>query len=330
MLGYEDHELDNSFEMWEAVIFEEDRIAALQLIEDYNSGKASEFKTVQRFRHKNGSTVFVMSRAIHLKDAEGRVIRMVGSHLDITENTRQDLALQASEARYRHIIETTLEGVWMLDAEGKTTFVNQRMADMLGCDVAAVQGQSFLDFMAPEEQSQAKAYFVRRHEGIQEQHSFKFRRQDGTALWTLVSATPLFDLDGTYQGTIGLLTDITPLIETQAALRNSEMQLSGILNSALDGIMAFRSIRDDQGNIVDFEWLLSNPSACQMANKQPSELIGRRLLEVMPGHRDDGLFDLYVHVVETGNLPSPSSTITTMVWRAGTKTLPCGWGMALW
>lgn len=300
MLGYEDHELDNSFEMWQSVIFEEDRIAALQLVEDYNSGKISEFKTVQRFRHKNGSTVFVLSRAIHLKDASGRVIRMVGSHLDITENTRQELALQASEARYRNIIETTLEGVWMLDAAGQTTFVNQRMADMLGCDVADMRGQSFLDFMPLEEQPQAQAYFARRHESIQEQHSFKFRRQDGADLWTLVSATPLFDLDGTYQGTIGLLTDITPLIDAQAALKESEMQLSGILNSALDGIMAFRSIRDDQGQIVDFEWLLSNSSACQIVQKLPSELIGHRLLDVLPGNRDDGLFDLYIQVVEMG------------------------------
>ncbi|HSM82026.1 MAG TPA: PAS domain S-box protein, partial [Nodosilinea sp.] len=301
MLGYSDQELDNTFEMWEAAIFEEDRIAARQLIEDYNSGKVDQFKAVQRFRHKDGSTVFVLSRAIHLKDADGQVVRMVGSHLDITDNKRQELALQQSEARYRNIIETTLEGVWMLDAEGKTTFVNQRMAEMLGYDITAMQHQSFLDFMTPDDQAQAQEYFARRQEGIQEQHSFKFCRQDGSELWTLISGTPTFDHDGTYQGVIGLLTDVTALIDTQEALKQSELQLSGILNSSLDGIMAFHSIRDDQGQIVDFEWTLSNPTACQAVNKQLHELIGQRLLEILPGNRTDGLFDLYVQVVETGD-----------------------------
>lgn len=300
MLGYTDHELDNTFEMWESVIFEEDRIAALQLVEDYNSGKVDEFKVVQRFRHKNGSTVFILSRAIHLKDADEQVVRMVGSHLDMTDSKRQELALQESEARYRNIIETTLEGVWMLDADGQTSFVNQRMADMLGYDIAAMQHQSFLDFMTPEDQPQARNYFKRRQEGIQEQHSFKFCRQDGSELWTLLSGTPLFNQDGVYQGAIGLLTDITPLVNTQEALKNSELQLSGILNSSLDGIMAFRSIRNDQGQIIDFEWLLSNPTACDIVGKPKHDLIGHRMLIELPGNRDEGLFDTYVQVVESG------------------------------
>ncbi|WP_204151408.1 PAS domain S-box protein [Leptolyngbya sp. CCY15150] len=300
MLGYGDHELDNTFEMWDSVIFEADRIAALQLVEDYNSGQVDQFKTVQRFRHKEGSTVFVLSRAIHLKDADGQVVRMVGSHLDISDNKRQELALQESEARYRNIIETTLEGVWILDADSKTTFVNQRMAEMLGYDIETMQHQSFLDFMTPDDQVTAQDYFARRQEGIQEQHSFKFLRQDGSDLWTLISGTPIFDQEGVWQGVIGLLTDITPLINTQEALKQSELQLSGILNSSLDGVMAFRSLRDDQGQIVDFAWTLSNPTACQSVNKPLHELIGQRMLDVLPGNRTDGLFDLYIQVVETG------------------------------
>jgi diguanylate cyclase (GGDEF)-like protein/PAS domain S-box-containing protein len=286
--------------MWASVIFEEDRIAALQRLEDYNSGKVDSFAMVQQFRHKNGSTVFILSRALHLKNAEGQMLRMVGSHLDITEAKRQELALQESEARYRNVIETTLEGVWILDPDGLTTFVNERMAEMLGYEAEDMQNQLFLDFMFPEDRAAGQAFFARRQAGIQEQHPFKLCRQDGSELWTLVSGTPVFNRDDSYQGVIGLLTDITPLINTQEALKESEMRLSGVLNSSLDGIMAFRAIRNDQGQIIDFEWLLSNPTACQSVNKRRDELIGKRLLEVMPGNRTDGLFDLYIQVIETG------------------------------
>ena len=95
MMGYSDHELSNDWATWQKVIFEEDRIAALKLIEDYNSGSVSRFLTTQRFHHKNSSTVHILSRAIHLKDSQGQVVRMIGANSDITELVHVQEALQA-------------------------------------------------------------------------------------------------------------------------------------------------------------------------------------------------------------------------------------------
>ncbi|QQE65610.1 hypothetical protein GFS31_22980 [Leptolyngbya sp. BL0902] len=175
MLGYAEHEFENSLAMWNSVIFEEDKEAAWKLVEDYNNGIVDNFSMVQRYHHKDGSIVHFLTNAIHLKDAEGQVVRMVGSYLDIT-----------------------------------------------------------------------------------------------------------------------------PIITLQEALKTSEMQLESVLDSSLDGIMAFRSVRDDEGTIVDFEWLLSNPTACELVGRTEAYLVGQRLLEEMPGNREEGLFDGYVHTVETG------------------------------
>ena len=68
------------------------------------------------------------------------------------------------------------------------------------------------------------------------------------------------------------------------------------------GIMAFESLRDDQGKIIDFIWTLANPVGCEMVSFKEDELIGKGLLELMPGNKEEGLFDKYVHVVETGEL----------------------------
>ncbi|NMF86364.1 diguanylate cyclase [Nodosilinea sp. P-1105] len=76
--------------------------------------------------------------------------------------------------------------------------------------------------------------------------------------------------------------------------------LSSVLDSSLDGIMAFRSVRDEASNIIDFEWLLSNPAACDLVGRLLPDLIGKRLLEEMPGNKTDGLFAAYIQVVETG------------------------------
>ncbi|MFB2968306.1 response regulator [Aerosakkonema sp. BLCC-F183] len=94
MLGYSDDEFPNDISVWANTIFEEDRIAALKLVEDYNCDRIPQFLATQRFHHKNGSTVYILSRAIHLKDANGIPIRMIGAHTDITNLKQAEEALQ--------------------------------------------------------------------------------------------------------------------------------------------------------------------------------------------------------------------------------------------
>ena len=88
--------------------------------------------------------------------------------------------------------------------------------------------------------------------------------------------------------------------EAERALRTSEELLSGVLTSSLDGIIAFEAIRDEAGQIDDFRFLHVNPRAAEITGRTSEALIGGRLLVEMPGNRDEGLFDAYVRVVETG------------------------------
>jgi len=76
--------------------------------------------------------------------------------------------------------------------------------------------------------------------------------------------------------------------------------LARVVQSSLNGIMALKAIRNDDGEIADFEWLLVNFMAEQMLGRSQQDLLGARLLEVVPGDRENGLFDRYVSVVESG------------------------------
>jgi len=299
-LGYTPQELLAENFTFMSLIHPEDVEQVQAALDSATAAQKPSYSQTYRLRHANGDFRWIedFNRVIYAVD--GSVKQFLGYIQDQTERRQAVLALQRSKARYRSIIETTQEGVWILDAEGKTTFVNQLMADMLGYGVEAMVGANLTDFIAPAEQAQAQAYLERRQQGIQENHPFKFRRQDQTVLWALVSAMPLFDENHNYTGCIGLLSDITQLIIMQEALQTSEMQLSSVLDSSLDGIMAFRSVRDDTDTIVDFEWLLSNSTACELVGRTEASLIGKRLLEEMPSAREEGLFEGYVHTVETG------------------------------
>lgn len=96
-------------------------------------------------------------------------------------------------------------------------------------------------------------------------------------------------------------------IQRQRALLQEEIRkheqteelLASIFNSSLDGVAAFQSVRNERGNIVDFTWLRANPLAA-MTLSINTDVIGKRLLEQLPGEQFKKLFDLFVQVVETG------------------------------
>lgn len=82
-------------------------------------------------------------------------------------------------------------------------------------------------------------------------------------------------------------------------LTKSRALLAGVLNSSLDGVAAFEAIRDRHGRIIDFRWLVANPVAVMTVGGTKESLSGKPLfIEQPPGHLFDGLFDLFVQVVE--------------------------------
>ncbi len=124
--------------------------------------------------------------------------------------------------------------------------------------------------------------------------------KDGTQRICQTNVVPLEDEKGKIIAAISVNRDITETVDIQEKLKNSQLLLSGVLNSSIDGIMAFKSVRDETGKIIDFEWLLSNPSGCELVGRHENELLGKRLLEELPGNYEVGLFDRYIQVVETG------------------------------
>ncbi|MEG3898845.1 MULTISPECIES: PAS domain S-box protein [unclassified Microcoleus] len=147
---------------------------------------------------------------------------------NITARQLAEEALKESEEKYRCIVETADEGIWMIDAEGKTTFVNQKMADMLGCTPEETIGQPLFAFMDAEGMAIAQISLDRRRQGISEQHDFKFRRRDGSDLWAIVSTKSLADKQGCYAGALAMVADITDRKQTEAALQQSEAKFRSL------------------------------------------------------------------------------------------------------
>src|SRR5260370_34445559 len=130
--------------------------------------------------------------------------------------------LRRAQHQYRRIVETTNDGVWMVDAGYRTTFVNRRLAEMLGFTREEMLGRSPVDFLFPEDVAQKQADFERRREGVREVFYTRYRRKDGSELWTLVSAAPVLSDGGKFAGALAMHSDVTLLRKTEETLRRNE------------------------------------------------------------------------------------------------------------
>ena len=139
-------------------------------------------------------------------DGSGQACRIV---VEPGEDAGRLEALARSEERFRRIVHCADEGIWEIDALGFITFVNPRMAALLGCEIEALLEQPLVRFMDDEGRARFEAHDVRRAHAHGARAELKFVRRDGSALWTSAATTPLFDAGGRYLGALALVTDIT-------------------------------------------------------------------------------------------------------------------------
>jgi PAS domain S-box-containing protein len=143
---------------------------------------------------------------------------------ELLRRQQMEQALRGSEAQYRTMVETALEGVWALDAEGRTTYVNHRMGEMLGYQPEEMLGRYLFSFMNEDNRRLAEALWAERRQGRYAAHEFCFERRDGVPLWTIVSSSPLISDAGAFLGAFAMVTDISARKQAEEALRESEAQ----------------------------------------------------------------------------------------------------------
>ena len=155
-----------------------------------------------------------------------------------------------AEARYRQIVETTLDGVWTVNASGGTTYVNRRMAELLGYAPTEMLGRPMTDFLDPSAQDADGPAPPPVPPGSPAQRDVAWRHRDGHAVWTLMTSNPLADPDGREAGTLALVTDISGRRAQEEALRGSEataQRQAEELRSLLDVVPAVVWIARDAG-----------------------------------------------------------------------------------
>jgi diguanylate cyclase (GGDEF)-like protein/PAS domain S-box-containing protein len=126
---------------------------------------------------------------------------------------------------YKQIIETSLEGIWVIDAEGLTVFANEQMARILRCRREELIGAHLFAFTDAEGRDDCILRLEQCKQGAREQHEFHFRGGNGEDVWTKLATSPLLDQDGNYAGALAMVTDITPRKLAEQLLAESQREI---------------------------------------------------------------------------------------------------------
>jgi PAS domain S-box-containing protein len=209
------------------------------------------YETVRQ--RKDGSRVEVSLTLSPIIDGEGRIVGVSGIAHDITERKRAEEAVRENENRYRRIVETTNEGVWLLDSRLHNSYVNRQMAKMLGYEPEEMIGRRVLDFYFPEDVESKKKLLRGRQQGRSEQAEERLRRKDGSELWVRMAATPVWKENGEFDGALAMMSDITERKRAEEALRESEGRFRLVANTA--PVMIWMSGLDQKPTYFNQLWL---------------------------------------------------------------------------
>ena len=107
-----------------------------------------------------------------------------------------------SEAEYRQLVELAQEGIWAVDNNFNTVFVNPHMAQMLGYAESEMIGKSLFDFLFKTDVEQATQYLSQFKQGMKGNFEYEFMRKDGSRVNTSIAAAQIKDDEGSYLGTL--------------------------------------------------------------------------------------------------------------------------------
>ena len=253
LLGYDPSQMPHLASAWQGLIHPDDLQCALANFERHVADPSHAYDQIVRYRHANGSTVWVRCRGLVLRDADNKPYRMIGAHVDVTElaiakqeleRTNSDLAerirlrtselanvqdrlahteltnQRARESDLRQLIEGLPLLVWTCTPEGPCDYLSAQWVAYTGIPEAEQLGTGWTAQLHPDDLPNIQAAWgTSVASGKPLDTEFRIRRYDGEYRWFQTRALPMHGADGAVEKWFGTNTDIHDRKMLEQALR---------------------------------------------------------------------------------------------------------------
>jgi len=201
----------------------------------------------------------------------GRTVGFQAIIVDITELKIMEKKLKETNRKLEMFLETAMEGITIVDSNDNLSFVNKAFAGMLGYEEEELLDANLRKLVDKEGFEKIRKETETRKKGVTSRYEIKLYCKNGDPRIVQVSASPFWDADGNFAGTLAIIMDVTERKKMEERLRESEERLRSLIGYAPDAIY----INDLNGKILE-----GNRQAEILTGYEKGELIGKSILEV--------------------------------------------------
>ncbi|OYT18734.1 MAG: hypothetical protein CCU26_15215 [Nitrospira sp. UW-LDO-01] len=283
-LGYSGRELVDAFETWTTFLHPDDREGAIAYARQYQAAPDGDYRQEFRLRHKDGTYRWIEARASFVAEPDGRRIRLLGSHTDITDRKLMEESIRESEERYRTLVELSPSGVFVF-CEGRAVYVNRTGTILMGArETQEILDRPTFDFIHPDYHQEVRENVKRLLSGGVSVHSAErvYVRLDGTTIPVQVEAGRI-----TWDGKpaiLGIFSDITERKQAEDALANLNATLERQVSDRTEALRRseerFRQFFDHAPNVKALKdhngrYLYTNRRFDEVFGLAPGAALGR-------------------------------------------------------
>lgn len=222
MLGYTEQELEQNYDTWRNNVHREDIDEIEKKLKIFIEGKTDYLEGIFRMMHKNSSIVWIKYSALAIQDINKKTVRLVGTHIDITDLKNKESELQISEDKFRFIAENTTDLICQHDAEGIFTYVSNSASEIIGYSPQELLGKNPFLFLNPIHSAEAKnrlREMLRTKKG--NTSTFQFLKKNNRYCWLEMTSTLIEDQNDNLITIQTSSRDITERINTEKEMESA-------------------------------------------------------------------------------------------------------------
>ncbi|HRW35055.1 MAG TPA: PAS domain S-box protein [Thermotogota bacterium] len=289
-MGYDPEEMPHRSSAWQNMINQDDLKVVNENFKKHMENPDFPYDQVVRYRHKNGSTVWIRCRGLIIRDENDKPVRMIGAHQDITFLKEKERELEEKRQRLKGIIEGTNVGTWEWNVQTGETVINEKWAEMIGYRLEDIQPTTINTWMkfAHQEDLKKSTQLLQDHfQGKTDYYECESRmkRKNGGWIWVLDRGKVItWTKDKKPLLMMGTHQDITER-------KQSQIEFKTILSTTMDGFF----ITDETGQIIE-----ANDAFCKKLGYSREEMLTMSIPDFEAAENPDEVNQHMEKVFQTG------------------------------